>query len=291
MTGYLSTWTGGILYRTDDNGQTWQDITAFPYPGCVIGYATNALAVHGGTVLDKTNRLTVNLYQGTLASVTQDQMFQGLNWFAYGADTRWEIIAAQNCVLQGDGSYILSDFLRGQMGTEWLTGTHAANDSIVLLDTAKLSFVTTNLSTIGQLRNYRGITQGATLDSDTNRAFTYQGVNLECLSPCQFTGSRHPTTRDWTLSWTRRSRYAGWRDYVDASLGETTESYEMDIYSSSAYTTVKRTLSSTTPTLTYTSANQTTDFGANQGTLYVKVYQLSANVGRGYPLTTTITRA
>jgi hypothetical protein len=74
-------------------------------------------------------------------------------------------------------------------------------------------------------------------------------------------------------------------------LGETTESYEMDIYSSSAYTTVKRTLSSTTPTLTYTSANQTTDFGANQGTLYVKVYQISANVGRGYPLTTTITRA
>jgi hypothetical protein len=291
MTGYLSTWTGGILYRTDDNGQTWQDITAFPYPGCVIGYATNTLAVHGGTVLDKTNRLTVKLYQGTLASVTQDQMFQGLNWFAYGADTRWEIIAAQNCVLQGDGSYILSDFLRGQMGTEWLTGTHAANDSIVLLDTAKLSFVTTNLSTIGQLRNYRGITQGATLDSDTNRAFTYQGVNLECLSPCQFTGSRHPTTRDWTLSWTRRSRYAGWRDYVDASLGEATESYEMDIYSSSAYTTVKRTLSSTTPTLTYTSANQTTDFGANQGTLYVKVYQISANVGRGYPLTTTITRA
>jgi hypothetical protein len=291
MTGYLSTWTGGILYRTDDNGQTWQDITAFPYPGCTIGYATNTLAVHGGTVLDKTNRLTVNLYQGTLASVTQDQMFQGQNWFAYGADTRWEIIAAQNCVLQGDGSYILSDFLRGQMGTEWLTGTHAANDSIVLLDTAKLSFVTTNLSTIGQLRNYRGITQGATLDSDTNRTFTYQGVNLECLSPCQFTGSRHPTTRDWTLSWTRRSRYAGWRDYVDAALGEATESYEMDIYSSSAYTTVKRTLSSTTPTLTYTSANQTTDFGANQGTLYVKVYQISANVGRGYPLTTTITRA
>ena len=36
--------------------------------------------------------------------------------------------------------------------------------------------------------------------------------------------------------------------------------------------------------------NQVTDFGSNQATLYVKVYQLSANVGRGYPLTTSITR-
>ncbi|MFA5170431.1 MAG: phage tail protein [Sulfuriferula sp.] len=291
MTGYLSTWTGGVLYRTDDNGQTWQDLQAFPPPGAVIGFATNTIAVNGGTTLDKASILAAKLYAGTLSSVTQDQMFAGQNWFAYGVDGRWEIIAAQNCILQSDGSYKISDLMRGQMGTEWATGLHVANDNLILLDITKLGFITVNSSSIGTLRNYRAITSGATLDSDTNRAFTYQGVNLECLSPCQFTGSRHPTTRDWTLSWTRRTRYAGWRDYVDAALGETTEAYEMDIYSSSAYTTVKRTLSSTTPTLTYSSANQVTDFGANQGTLYVKVYQLSSTVGRGYPLTTTITRA
>ena len=38
------------------------------------------------------------------------------------------------------------------------------------------------------------------------------------------------------------------------------------------------------------SAQQVADFGSNQATLYVKVYQLSANVGRGNPLTTSITR-
>lgn len=291
MTGYLTSWTGGILYRSDDNGQTWIDLSAFPPPGTVIGYATNTIGIHGGTVLDKSSLLAVRLYAGTLASITQDQLFAGQNWFAYGVDGRWEIIAAQKCVLQADGSYILSDFMRGQMGSEWATGLHAANDRIILLDITKLGFIAVNSSSIGTLRNYRAITSGATLDSDTNRAFTYRGVNLECLSPCQFTGSRHPTTRDWALTWTRRTRYAGWRDYVDAALGETTEAYELDIYSDATYATVKRTLAASTPTVSYTSAQQVTDFGTNQSTLYVKVYQLSSTVGRGYPLTTTITRS
>jgi hypothetical protein len=88
----------------------------------------------------------------------------------------------------------------------------------------------------------------------------------------------------------RRSRFSGWRSFVDAVLGETAESYEVDIFSDGTYTTLKRTLTSTTQTVAYTSAQQVTDFGSNQATLYVKIYQLSANVGRCYPLTESITR-
>jgi hypothetical protein len=143
---------------------------------------------------------------------------------------------------------------------------------------------------IGSEKLYRGITSGKALDSDTDRAFTYTGVNLECLSPVHLTGNRHPSTNDWTLTWVRRSRFSGWRDYVDAALGEATESYEIDIFSSGTYTTLKRTLTASTPTVAYTSAQQVTDFGSNQATLYVKIYQLSATVGRGYPLTQAITR-
>jgi len=61
--------------------------------------------------------------------------------------------------------------------------------------------------------------------------------------------------------------------------------------SSGTYTTLKRTFFSlTSETTPYTSAEQVADFGSNQSTLYVKVYQISATVGRGYPLTTSITR-
>ena len=57
----------------------------------------------------------------------------------------------------------------------------------------------------------------------------------------------------------------------------------------STYTTMKRTFSSLTSAhADYTSAQQVTDFGVVQTEIFVKVYQLSTNVGRGYPLIGTI---
>jgi len=290
MTGYLTGWPGGTLFRSEDNGQTWIDLESAVSPGSAIGYATTSLAAHGGTTYDAASTLAVRMYQGALASVTEASLFAGQNWFAYGVHGRWEIIAARTATLQGDGSYILRDFLRGQQGTEWATGLHAANDSIVLLNTTALAFLNISSSAIGSEKLYRGITSGKALDSDTDRAFAYTGVNLECLSPVHLTGNRHPTTNDWTLTWVRRSRFAGWRDYVDAVLGEASESYEVDIFSSGTYATVVRTLTSATPAIAYTSAQQVADFGSNQATIYAKIYQLSATVGRGYPLTVAITR-
>jgi hypothetical protein len=72
---------------------------------------------------------------------------------------------------------------------------------------------------------------------------------------------------------------------VDASLGETSEAYEVDIMQGA---TVKRTLTATTPSVLYTSAMQVTDFGSVQPSVTVKIYQLSSVVGRGYPLEATL---
>jgi hypothetical protein len=70
-------------------------------------------------------------------------------------------------------------------------------------------------------------------------------------------------------------------------LGEATEAYQVEVWDS-GYTTLKRTLTSSTPTVTYTNANQVTDFGSGQTTIYLKIYQLSATVGRGNALTVSI---
>lgn len=291
MTGYLSGWPGGVLYRSDDGGATWTSVQGFTPPGSKIGYATNTLAAHSGLLIDKAGTLTVKMYQGALSSVTELQMLNGTNHFAYGADGRWEMVAAKNCVIQGDGSYILTDFLRGRFGTEWATGLHAINDKIIYLSSTQLKFVLANTSTIGAARSYRGITAGKPINSDATKLFTYRGVNLKSLSPVYINGNRHPTTNDWTLTWVRRTRLGnGWYPTVMATLGESVESYETEIYDAAGYATVKRTILSSTPTLAYTSAQQVTDFGSNQATLYVKIYQMSDIVGRGYPLKTSITR-
>lgn len=288
MSGFLSGWPGGVLFRSSDL-QTWAPVQGTTTPGGKIGFAYNSLAANQGGLIDKAGYLSVKIYQGVLSSITEAQMLNGGNHFAYGIDGRWEIIAAQNCVLQQDGAYILTDFLRGRFGTEWATGLHVDGDHLVYLNASYLSFISMDINSIGAQRYYRGITVGKDLSADADKSFAYSGVNLECLSPIYLNGNR--TSNDWNLAWIRRTRVGGeWRDLVDATLGETTESYEIDIYSDGTYTVLKRTISSITTSATYTSAQQITDFGSNQSTLYLKIYQLSSVVGRGYPLTTSITR-
>lgn len=290
MAGYSSGWPGGIMFRSSDQGQTWSDIQAFTAP-VTMGFSRDVLASGRIDVMDVVSSLQVDLVAGDLESIDRLTMYAGSNHFAVGAHDRWEIVAAQSCTLQSDGSYILRDFMRGLFGTEWARTTHAAGDSVVLLSDVDIAFAGAESSAINAPRLYRGITAGRSIDDDPGVEFSYSGVNLKPLSPIRLNGSRHPTTWDWTLIWMRRTRMPSiWGGSGGVDLGEASEAYEIEIYTSSAYTTVKRTLSTSTPTVQYTSAQQVADFGSNQATIYVRVYQISSIVGRGYPLQTTITR-
>jgi hypothetical protein len=283
FTGETAGWPGGVLYQTADSGQTWTDLQAFDGKS-TAGKAYNSLAANAGNLVQKGGSLTVSLISGELESVTEAQMLNGANIAAYGVNGRWEIIRFQNSTLNGDGTYTLDTFWRGDRGTEWATGLHAANDYFVLMTDPDLAFVGMPTDSIGQPRDYRAVTIGADINSATSSAFTYTGVNLETYSGAHPVGSR--SSNDLTINWQRRTRVGGaWRDNVDASLGETTEAYEVDIMQGSV---VKRTLTATTPSVLYTSAMQITDFGSNQSAVTVKIYQLSSVVGRGYPLEATL---
>lgn len=290
MTGVLTGWDGGSLMQSTDSGSTWVDLHDFGAPGCTMGTASTVIGSVDSRVMDNGSVLTVVLSQGTLSSVTQLALFGGANYFAYGVNGRWEIIAAMTCTLVSGSTYTLSNFLRGRFGTEQYMGTHVIGDSIVLLDTVDLALIVMGVGTIGLPYLYRGITYDRDIGTDGDRTFAYSAVNLKPLAPIYLTGNRD-SSNNWEFTWIRRTRDGGeWRDNVDAALGEASEAYQIDIYSDGTYATVKRTISATSPTAAYTSADQTTDFGSNQGTLYLKLYQISATVGRGYPLTTSITR-
>ena len=72
-------------------------------------------------------------------------------------------------------------------------------------------------------------------------------------------------------------------------LGEELEAYEVEILNG---TIVKRVLSTTTTSALYTAAQQTADWGAllaTGDTLDIRIYQLSALVGRGAPKTVALT--
>jgi hypothetical protein len=289
MTGYYSGWPGGTLIKSDDDWQSWAALEGFPAPGVTIGTATNALASGRTDIKDVTSILSAHLPNTALTSVTELQMWNGSNHFAVGAHGRWEILAAQTIVEQADGSFYLSNLMRGRFGTEWAMSLHEVGDAVVHLDPALLEFVGLPISALGIQKSYRAVSKGELVSSASDVAFTWEGENIKPLAPIHVAGSKS-SAGDWSIQWVRRTRtpvepLSG----VNAPLAETSEAYEVEIWSDSSYTTLKRTITGlSTASATYTSAQQATDFSAVQKFIYVKVYQLSSVIGRGYASLATV---
>lgn len=282
--GAYSGWRGGDVMRSDDGGVSWISQAWISAPGATAAVASNYLGAGPTNAMDVSSVLNVALLSGSISSVSEMALFNGANHFAYGEPGRWEIIAARTVALQSDGTYNLSNLLRGRFGTEWAMTTHVALDDVILLTPGSLNFAAQPTSSISSARQWTILGYGDSGAQQNSRSFTYAGENLECLSPV-FVQAFQAIGGDWTINWVRRTRIDGeWRDYVDVAIGESAENYAVEIYTSGAYSTLKRTITTTTQTATYTNAQQFTDFGEAQRTLYYRVAQVSATVGTGRAL-------
>ena len=187
----------------------------------------------------------------------------------------------QSATLTAPSTYRLSLLLRGQAGTEGaMRSPVAAGARFVLLDGA-LARVDMGPDEVGLAYSWRcgPVSRNIGDTSYLDTAHAFRGLGLRPLSPMHIRGVR--SGGDLALSWVRRTRIGGdsW-DSVEVPLAEDTERYEVDILDGPD---VVRTISSTTPSLTYTAAEQTADFGAPQSSLSLRVYQLSPVFGRGSP--------
>lgn len=285
--GYRTGWDGMQLYQSSDGGASWAAVATSANES-TIGTVTTALGNWtGGYVVDEHSTVNVRLANSglSLASVSLANLQNGSNAALVGD----EVICFRDATLEADGSYTLTGLLRGLRGTQWAMSTHAAGDDFVLLSTSTTRRFASDSGEIGLARDYRGVSFYTTLSQAIEHGFTNAAVGLKPYAPMLLGGGRD-ASGNITAKWVRCTRIGGeWRDYVDATQPEASLAYEVDIYTDGTYTTVIRTITGiTSETTSYTSAQQVTDFGGNQSTIYVKVYQVSATVGRGYALTGTI---
>lgn len=239
------------------------------------GYCSTALgdAVHD--VVDEGTALTVVMKYGTLTSITETEMLEdaSLNLALVGSETNgWEIIQFQTATLTGTDTYDLSNIIRGARGTEDYIDSHAIGDSFILISNM-IKTHSLGASEIGDTDYYKPISQGR--DESTGFPFSvaFSAANLKPYSPAHVELERDSGTLDWEITWIRRTRLgAASIDGQDVPLGETSESYKVQIMNGSD---VVRTITSTTETATYTQAQQVTDFGSAQATLSVRVLQVS----------------
>jgi hypothetical protein len=244
---------------------------------------------------DLGNVLVVDLLTGTLESVTDLTLFGGANALAIeSALGVREIVQAGAAELIAPGRYRLTRLLRGQRGTEGVMGNPARADARVVMLDDSLASLPIAEADLGIPWNWRIGPASRAVSDETYVAqtFTPAGVGLRPFSVAHIEQPwRTPRAPgDLTIRWTRRSRALAADSWggLEVPLGEELEAYEVEILDGAA---VKRILSTATTSAVYTAAQQTTDWGAPLGpgdTLDIRIFQLSALVGRGAPKTVTL---
>ncbi|TFH47879.1 MAG: hypothetical protein E4H01_07405, partial [Lysobacterales bacterium] len=287
--GYLGGWKGAVTFVSRNGGSTYENSGAGTFIGQkAIGAANAAL---GATTLweqfDHANTVQIQVTNGqALSSSTEAGVLDGANAALLGN----EIIQFITATDDGDFKYTLSGLLRGRLGTDWAIPAHAIADRFVELSPDSLRFILSRSADLNVELRYKGVSIGNSIESAESQVFTNTGANQKPLSPAHLTAGLEKNG-DITIRWVRRTRLnAVWRDYVDAVLGEESESYSIDIYNEGSPTEILRTLTAVTNSVTYASAQIEVDFGSPQpSSLRVIVYQISAQVGRGFPADSTLT--
>ena len=274
----------GLPYISQSDGGTTYTSVGETLVADTIGLATNTLGNWtGGNNFDETNHLDVALDDpdNELDSYSEDAVLNGAGGYLVGsAATGWEVFQAKTATLTAPGVYTLTGFLRGRYGTEWMMPLHGASETFIKLrPTININSPTGDLNAT---RKYKAVTLGMPLADADSEDFVNTGVALKPYSPVHLEGGRD-ASGNLTIQWMRRTRIGGvWLENVEVPLGETVEYYRIFIYSSNTYATVLREIyQSPNDVYTYTAADQTTDFGSTQATVYCGVVQGGA-YGNGY---------
>jgi hypothetical protein len=278
----LTPWPGPVAFFRSPE-QTGFTLATIATAAATFGLTLDELRAGPAGRLDKGGSVIVSVAGGTLASVTHLKMLAGANAAAVRhADGQWEIIQFEEASLVEAGTYRLSRLLRGQAGTEAAMANPLPAGSRFVLLNATVVRADLNSSEIGLPLVWRFGPQSRPIGhaSYDARQHAFQGIGRRPLSPVHARGRRSGS--DLTISWIRRTRRGGdsW-DTVEVPLAEEREHYEVDILDGAS---VVRTLTTATPSATYTSAEQVEDFGAAQSRVTVAIHQTNDSFGRSRAL-------
>ena len=198
-----------------------------------------------------------------------------------GPDGLWEVLAFATVELTGPRRFRLTRLLRGLGGSEEAAGRAVPTGADVVILDGALFDCAVGTEALGRTLHWRIGPASADVGDAAMAALTAtpRPDALRPLAPVRAAARRTP--EGVALSWIRRNRSGGdaWEP-VDTPLDEAFERYEVDILKAGG---VVRTLASAGPGVLYPAAAEVGDFGAPQASLAVRIVQLSAAVGRGFP--------
>jgi hypothetical protein len=279
-----SPWPGAeAIWRAAGGGFERVALATMP---AIVGETLDAFAAGPASRWDRRNAVRVRLAAGMLSSADDLKLLNGANAAAIRTSMGWEVFQFGLAELVAENTYMLSRFLRGQLGTEWAMGNPAPVGSAFVLLDRSLVATARGADLMGRSFDFRVGAANLDVGSDsmTDLSATVGAAALTPWSPSHIRGARGD--EGIAISWIRRTRKGGdnW-DTIEVPLGEDSEAYRVEILSGDA---VARTIETASPQVSYAAAEEIADFGAPQSELTVRVRQLSALVGAGRPQTAVL---
>ena len=271
-----SPYIGVAVYETRDSGASWT-LKNSAVSRAVMGKVTTLLGSGTTEVWDHANVITVQVVAGTLESRPEIDVLNGYNAAMVGN----EVIQFKSAVLVAVNTYVLSGLLRGRLGTEDQIYTHEVNERFVLLDSVAIGVMSAPMAEWYADKRYKIAPLTKDIHDSLAIDVTFRNTAriFQPWSVCHVKGSRN-AAGDLTVTWIRRDRAnTVWLDRVDMPLSELSELYEVDIIDEGDI--VLRTFQVSSPTVTYTAAQQIADFTAVQSAVKLRLYQISSIRGRG----------
>ena len=278
LAGPSAGWRSGALFASSDGGESFAVVAETAAPA-VIGDVEVPPGPGPTAFWDEANSLVVRLLRAdmTLESRSALAVLNGANLAMAGG----ELLQFRNAVLQADGSYLLTGLLRGRQGSEHAVAGHVAGEPFVLVDGGGLADARIPLVLAGTKVLAKPVSDSDDPDAVAPVEIPVALNALKPLSPVHVK-ARRLAGGDVEIAWIRRTRRGGaWLDGTDVPLGEECACYEVEILDGAG--AVRRVLSASGESVTYTAAAQQADFGALPASLAVRVYQLSTRIGRGWP--------
>lgn len=287
-------WSGSTLYVSDQSDGNYLEQASF-FNEVVAGNTTtilddflvayNSTEGNYNNFIDNFSSVTVKLFKGTLTSITEDQLSNGYNMCLIEN----EVLQFKNANLIDTNTYQLTGFYRARFGTDQFVSNHQVGDRFVMLNSSSKTIqrVLKDQSQLNILRYFKNVTFKDKISNTVYNQFMNTGVSLKPYSVNNISGYRD-ASNNLTVQFTKRVR--GWSKMVDwqGAYDPDGDSYEIEIFTDSTFTTVKRLITTTSKSFVYGASDQILDFGAVQSTVYIKIYKMNAIVGRGYSTKITL---
>lgn len=268
--------------------------------GQVVGGALPAPRTLWTLDNENTIRVSLSVDNGDVNSITYDQLLGGSNlaliWNQ--ATGLAEMIQFQTVVDNGDGTVTLSELIRGRRGTDWMVDQHTTGEFFILLSDSSTVTEVQSLSLLGTTQFHKAVSRGNLVGAVPSVTTSFEGNDLKPYAPSHV--ARTDNGSDLTVTWNRRTRVGGEWNMVGTGvepvpLSEDNEAYEFYILPNTvgATTTFDPTNAATYLERRNLTAETTTITAADLGTFgyallddfNCAVYQVSAQVGRGFPRT------